>query len=74
MNHREPLLDDPRIHRAERALLAIGGAAILLFGVYVIGMSGIPGEAFTALIDWAVARHPAEAGSPVLRAALAAWG
>ena len=62
---------DRTVERAERALIAIGGAAILLGAVYVIGMSGLPGEALTSLIDWAISQHAPSVGATV-RQALAA--
>lgn len=47
---------EQRIVRAERALAAFGGALLALLGVYALGASGIPGDAFIAVIDWVVAR------------------
>ena len=63
---------DRNLIRAERTLAAIAGAVVVLGGVYVLGMSGIPGEAFVAAIDWAVGQGYVNAESPAMQVALAA--
>lgn len=63
---------DRNLARAERALAAIAGAVLVLGAVYVLGTTGLPGDAFVAVLDWAVGQGMVNADSPTMEAVLSA--
>lgn len=64
---------DRRLARAERTLAAIAGVLIALLGVYALGASGVPGDAFVALIDWVVDRGLVSVEASDVPAAALTW-
>ena len=42
------------LQRRERAAIVLAGASLFIGAAYALGVSGLPGDAFVACLDWAV--------------------
>ena len=56
--------------RIERVLAGVAGVTLFLGLAYVLGMSGIAGDAMVAAIDWLVAHGYVQIDGPTLDASL----
>lgn len=60
---------DAMVVRAERMLALMVAVAVLLLAVFALGMSGLPGDVFGALLDWAISRGVLDPAAPAVQAA-----
>ena len=59
------------MQRHERAAIYLAGATMFFGFAYVLGVSGLPGDAFLACLDWAVQQGWVQVDSAAAQTSLA---
>jgi hypothetical protein len=59
------------MQRRERAAIFMAGATLFIGFAYVLGVSGVPGDALVACLDWAVQQGWVQVDSPMAETSLA---
>ena len=59
---------DHDLERVERTLVVLIALVCLVVAGYALGVSGLPGDAFGAALDWAISRGAVDASAPIVQA------